>query len=90
LKLKRFTLLSNGENLSLIFEKYKVPLNETYKIFKKDSANEVKNILPNDRIEFLSLDGKLQKIIIYKSPLLSYKVHLFPEIVLIELKESRN
>ena len=79
---KKIHTVKNGENLSLIFEKYKVPLNETYKIFKKDSANEVKNILPNDRIEFLSLDGKLQKIIIYKSPLLSYKVHLFPEIVI--------
>ena len=79
---KKIHTVKDGENLSLIFEKYKVPLNETYKIFKKDSANEVKNILPNDRIEFLSLDGKLQKIIIYKSPLLSYKVHLFPEIVI--------
>ena len=65
---KKIHTVKDGENLSLIFEKYKVPLNETYKIFRKDSANEVKNILPNDRIEFLSLDGKLQKIIIYKSP----------------------
>ena len=79
---KKIHTVKNGENLSLIFEKYKVPLNETYKIFKKDSANEVKNILPNDRIEFLSLDEKLQKLIIYKSPLLSYEVHLFPEIVI--------
>ena len=79
---KKIHTVKDGENLSLIFEKYKVPLNETYKIFRKDSANEVKNILPNDRIEFLSLDGKLQKIIIYKSPLLSYQIDLFPEIVI--------
>ena len=79
---KKIHTVKNGENLSIIFEKYKVPLNETYKIFKKDSTNEVKNILPNDRIEFLSFDGKLQKIIIHKSPLLSYKLHLFPEIVI--------
>ncbi len=43
---------------------------------------KLKNILPKDRIEFLSLDGKLQKIIIYKSPLLSYQIELFPEIVI--------
>ena len=79
---KKIHTVKDGENLSLIFEKYKVPLNETYKIFRKDSANEVKNILPNDRIEFLSLDGKLKKIIIYKSPLLSYQIDLFPEIVI--------
>ena len=79
---KKIHTVKDGENLSLIFEQYKVPLNETYKIFKKDIANEVKNILPNDRIEFLSLDGKLQKIIIHKSPLLSYQVDLFPEIVI--------
>ena len=79
---KKIHTVKDGENLSLIFEKYKVPLNETYKIFRKDSANQVKNILPDDRIEFLSLDGKLQKIIIYKSPLLSYQIDLFPEIVI--------
>ena len=79
---KKIHTVKDGENLSLIFEKYKVPLNETYKIFRKDTANEVKNILPNDRIEFLSLDGKPQKIIIYKSPLLSYQIDLFPEIVI--------
>ena len=79
---KKIHTVKDGENLSLIFEKYKVPLNETYKIFRKDSANEVKNILPNDRIEFLYLDGKLKKIVIYKSPLLSYQIDLFPEIVI--------
>ena len=40
---KKIHTVKDGENLSLIFEKYKVPLNETYKIFRKDSANEVKN-----------------------------------------------
>jgi len=79
---KKIHTVKDGENLSLIFEQYKVPLNETYKIFKKDIANEVKNILPNDRIEFLSLDGKLQKIIIHKSLLLSYQVQVLPEIVI--------
>ena len=64
---RKIHTVKDGENLSLIFEKYKVPLNETYKIFRKDSANEVKNILPNDRIEFLSLDEKLQKSLFIKA-----------------------
>ena len=73
-------IVQEGENLSVIFEKYNVSLNNTYKIFREDKTNEIKNILPNDRLEFLDLDGELQKIIIYKGPLLSYEVDLFPEI----------
>ena len=75
---KNIHTVQDGENLSLIFEKYKVSLNNTYKIFRKDKSGEVKNILPNDRLEFLYLDDELQKITIYKGPLLSYKIDLFP------------
>ena len=77
---KKIHTVQEGENLSLIFEKYKVSLNDTYKIFREDKTNEIKNILPNNRIEFLSLDGMLQKIIIYKGPLLSYQIDLSPKI----------
>ena len=77
---RKIHIVQEGENLSVIFEKYNVSLNNTYKIFREDKTNEIKNILPNDRLEFLDLDGELQKIIIYKGPLLSYEVDLFPEI----------
>ena len=30
-------VVQEGENLSVIFEQYRVPLNSTYKIFRKDS-----------------------------------------------------
>ena len=79
---KKIHIVQEGENLSLIFEKYKVPLNDTYKIFRKDKTNQVKNILPNDRLEFISVDEKLQKIIIYKGPLLSYQIDLSSEIII--------
>ena len=79
---KKIHIVDQGENLSLIFEKYQVSLNNTYKIFRKDQTNEIKNILPDDRLEFLYLDGALQKIIIYKGPLLSYEVNLVPEIII--------
>ena len=77
---KKIHTVQEGENLSLIFEKYKVSLNDSYKFFREDKTNEIKNILPNNRIEFLSLDRMLQKIIIYKGPLLSYQIDLSPKI----------
>ncbi len=75
-------IVEKGENLSLIFEKYKVSLNNTYQIFKKDKSNEIKSILPNDRLEFLSTGGKLQEILIHKGPLLSYHIELSPKITI--------
>ena len=77
---RKIHIVQEGENLSVIFEKYKVSLNDTYKIFRKDKNNEVKNILPNNRLEFLSLGGILQRINIFKGPLLSYQIDLSPEI----------
>ena len=79
---KNIHIVEQGENLSFIFEKYQVSLNNTYKIFRKDQGNEIKNIMPDDRLEFLYLDDALQKIIIYKGPLLSYEVNVVPEIII--------
>ena len=77
---RKIHIVQEGENLSVIFEKYKVSLNDTYKIFRKDKNNKIKNILPNNRLEFLSLGGILQRINIFKGPLLSYQIDLSPEI----------
>ena len=77
---RKIHIVQEGENLSVIFEKYKVSLNDTYRIFREDKTNEIKNILPNNRFEFLSLGGILQRIIIFKGPLLSYQIDLIPEI----------
>ena len=79
---KKIHIVQEGENLSLIFEKYQVSLNDTYKIFRKDKSNEIKNILPNDRLEFLSIDEELQEILIHKGPLLSYQIELSPQITI--------
>ena len=85
---KKIHTVQEGENLSVIFEKYKVSLNDTYKIFREDKSNEIKNILPNNKIEFLSLDSMLQKIIIYKGPLLSYQIDLSPKISIIRIDKK--
>jgi murein DD-endopeptidase MepM/ murein hydrolase activator NlpD len=79
---KKIHIVQEGENLSLIFEKYQVSLNDTYKIFRKDKSNEIKNILPNDRLEFLSIEEELQEILIHKGPLLSYQIELSPQITI--------
>jgi murein DD-endopeptidase MepM/ murein hydrolase activator NlpD len=79
---KKIHIVQEGENLSLIFEKYQVSLNDTYKIFRKDKSNEIKNILPNDRLEFLSIGGELQEIHIHKGPLLSYQIELSPQMTI--------
>jgi len=82
IKTKKIHIVQEGENLSLIFEKYRVSLNNTYKIFREDKSNEVKNIIPKDRLEFLSIDEKLQEIHIHKGPLLSYHIELSPKILI--------
>ena len=82
IKTKKIHIVQEGENLSLIFEKYQVSLNDTYKIFRKDKSNGIKNILPNDRLEFLSIGEELQEILIHKGPLLSYQIELSPQMTI--------
>jgi uncharacterized protein YcfL len=60
-------VVQEGENLSVIFEQYRVPLNSTYKIFRKDKSGEIKNIRPGDRLEFIFYGELLQEIKIIKS-----------------------
>ena len=80
--------VEQGENLSLIFEKYKVSLNNTYKIFREDKSGEIKNIRPGDRLEFISSGDDLTEILINKGPLLSYKINFVPEILIIKIEKK--
>ena len=45
--------VKDGENLSIIFEDYRVPLNTVYKILKLDRSNELKNINRVMKLNFL-------------------------------------
>jgi len=81
-------LVEQGENLSLIFEKYNVPLNDTYQIFRKDKSDEIKNIIPGDRLEFISSGDELIKIVLNKGPLLSYQINFFPEITIKKIQKK--
>ena len=80
--------VEQGENLSLIFEKYKVSLNNTYKIFREDKSGEIKNIRPGDRLEFISSGDDLTEILINKGPLLSYKIIFVPEILIMKIEKK--
>tara|TARA_B110000438_G_scaffold221334_1_gene214558 strand:- start:647 stop:1906 length:1260 start_codon:yes stop_codon:yes gene_type:complete len=87
-KSKEIHLVKSGENLSVIFEKYKVSLNATYQIFRKDKSGEVKNIQPGNRLEFISIGSDLQLIKIIKSPLLEFQIFITPEIKIAKIKKT--
>ena len=73
---KDIHIVKDGENLSIIFEQYKVPLNATYKIFRQDSNGQIKNIKPGNRIEFIFLDQKLRQIKIIKDAFKTFQIDL--------------
>ena len=77
---KEIHVVQSGENLSVIFEKYKVTLSSTYQIFRADKTGEVKNLQPGDRLEFSFLDSEIQSIDIIKSPFLGFKILILPEV----------
>jgi hypothetical protein len=61
-----FYTVKDGENLSIIFEEFKVPLNTAYKIFRKDSAGSLRDIRPGNKMQFTYLDDEIIKIEIIK------------------------
>jgi len=61
--------VKDGENLSIIFEDFEVPLNTAYKIFRLDTQNLLSNIKPGDRMRFNFMGGNLSSIEIMKDQL---------------------
>jgi hypothetical protein len=68
--------VSDGENLSIIFEKYKVPLNTSFKIYKQDISGEIKNIKPGDSLEFEFFEDELKSILIRKKSYMQFLISL--------------
>ena len=87
-KIKELHIVKSGENLSVIFEKYKVSLNTTYQIFRKDKSGEVKNIQPGNRLEFTSIGSELKLIQIIKSPLLEFQILTRPNIKITKIEKT--
>ena len=88
--------VQDGENLSIIFENFSVPLNTAYKIFRLDSKNIIANIKPGEKMLFEYSGEELSGIEIMKDQINSISISLTPEIVFknisksIELIESYN
>ena len=80
-------VVQEGENLSVIFEQYRVPLNSTYKIFRKDKSGEIKDIMPGDRLEFIFYGELLQEIRIIKSTFLVFEISISPDILIKKIKK---
>ena len=87
LQTKNIHIVQSGENLSVIFEKYKVSLNATYQIFRQDKSGAVKNIQPGNRLEFIFLGSSLHAIKIIKSPLLEFEIQILPEIKIVKIEK---
>ena len=85
---KEIHLVKSGENLSIIFEKYKVPLNSTYQIFRKDNKGQIKNIQPGDRLEFTWAQKTLKEIKIIKDACTTFLINFLPDEV--EIKKIVN
>ncbi len=56
----------NGENLSIIFEEFLLPLNTAYKIFRLDKNNLLSKIKPGDEMKFSYLGDDITSIEITK------------------------
>ncbi len=52
----------NGENLSIIFEEFRLPLNTAYKIFRLDKNNLLSKIKPGDEMKFSYLGDDITSI----------------------------
>jgi len=87
LQTKNIHIVQSGENLSVIFEKYKISLNATYQIFRQDKSGAVKNIQPGNRLEFIFLGSSLHAIKIIKSPLLEFEIRILPEIKIVKIEK---
>ena len=74
--------VKDGEILSIIFEKFKVPLNTQYKIYSLKEANLVTNIRPGNRIIFTYLGSELTNIAIVKDKLSSIEISIGQKIIL--------
>tara|TARA_B100000886_G_scaffold143725_1_gene97673 strand:+ start:675 stop:1919 length:1245 start_codon:yes stop_codon:yes gene_type:complete len=80
--------VKEGENLSVIFEDKKVPLNTAYKIFNFDKNNILSGIKPNDLMEFNYLGDKLRSIEIIKDEVNSILISTSEEIFVKTIKKD--
>lgn len=73
---KEVYAVQNGDSLTVIFEKYGVPLNTTYSLLKNDKKKILTKIKPGDKFTFEVQEDEITKIILQKENFESYEIDL--------------
>ena len=80
--------VKDGENLSIIFEEFKVPLNTAYRIFRLDEKNLLSKIKPGDKMKFTYLGDEITNIEIGKDQINSLLIDLTNGISIKEISKD--
>ena len=80
--------VKNGENLSIIFEDFNVPLNTAYRIFRLDIKKLLSKIKPGDEMRFTYLGNEITNIEIGKDSINSLIVDLTDGISIKEITKE--
>jgi murein DD-endopeptidase MepM/ murein hydrolase activator NlpD len=70
----------DGENLSIIFEEFNVPLNTAYRIFRLDKNNLLSKIKPGDEMKFTYLGEDITGVEIIKDSINSILIEITDKI----------
>ena len=84
----QFHEVKNGENLSIIFEDFKVPLNTAYRIFRLDEKKLLSKIRPGDKMKFAYLGENIINIEIDKDPINSLLINLRDVVSISEINKE--
>lgn len=84
----QFHEVKNGENLSIIFEDFKVPLNTAYRIFRLDEKKLLSKIRPGDKMRFVYLGENIINIEIDKDPINSLLINLSDVVSISEINKE--
>ena len=84
----QFHEVKNGENLSIIFEDFKVPLNTAYRIFRLDEKKLLSKIRPGDKMRFVYLGENIINIEIDKDPINSLLINLSDVVSISEINKD--
>ena len=80
--------VQDGENLSIIYEEFKVPLNTAYKIIRLDSQNLLSKIKPGDEMRFSYLEDKITSIEIMKDKINSLLININNDISIQKIEKN--
>ena len=78
----------DGENLSIIFEEFKVPLNTAYRIFRLDKNNLLSKIKQGDEMKFTYLGEDITGIEIIKDSINSILIEITDKISIKKISKN--